>query len=280
MQLKTVVPRTTSRLDLWRRLIDRALERALPKASAIPPVVHEGMRYCVFSGGKRFRPLLCLGAAAAVGAPSRVALPVACALELIHTYSLVHDDLPAMDNADQRRGQPACHRKFGEGNAILIGDALLTLAFDLMSRHEMPNALAIIHTVSTACGTTGLIGGQVLDLQAISRPHGASEETLKEIARWKTGALIGASVVSGGLAGSANSHQIKYLQGYGRNIGLAFQLIDDIHDREGFVNRLGLDEARAQAHNLIAHAIDMVKPFGTEAAGLRQIAQWLASTAS
>ncbi|MBI3331254.1 MAG: polyprenyl synthetase family protein, partial [Candidatus Omnitrophica bacterium] len=137
-------------------LINQALERALPKAAVPPQVIHEGMRYCVLSGGKRFRPLLCLAACEAVGSPLRRALAVACALECIHTYSLVHDDLPAMDNADQRRGQPTCHRKFGEGNAILVGDALLTLAFDLLSRDGTPNSLAIIRMLGRSCGTVGL----------------------------------------------------------------------------------------------------------------------------
>ena len=130
--------------------------------------MREAMLYCVFPGGKRFRPLLCLGAAEAVGATARQALPVATAMELIHTYSLVHDDLPAMDNADERRGRPACHRKFGEGNAILIGDALLTLAFELLGRNGTRNGLEIVRVIGQASGTTGLIGGQVMDLQAIS----------------------------------------------------------------------------------------------------------------
>ncbi len=275
---KTAPRQTTQKLDSWRRLIDQALERALPKASAAPPVVQEGMRYCVFSGGKRFRPLLSLGAAEAAGGSARDALPVACALELIHTYSLVHDDLPAMDNADERRGQATCHRKFGEGNAILIGDALLTFAFELLSRNGTRNALEVIRTIGEACGTAGLIGGQVLDLQAISQPHGSTEQTLTDIAQRKTGALITASVVAGALVGGATAAQLKRLRRYGEQIGLAFQLIDDVHDQEGLARMLGLDEAKRQAHNLLARARETLKPLSSSAEGLRQLARWLEST--
>ena len=249
------------------------------RPSATPQVVHEGMRYCVFSGGKRFRPSLCLGGAEAVGGSPRRALHVACALELIHTYSLVHDDLPAMDNADERRGQPTCHRKFGEGNAILIGDALLTLAFELLSGNGAAQASAVLRTIGRACGTTGLIGGQVLDLQAISQPRGSTEQTLTDIACRKTGALITASVAAGGLAGGGGAEQIKRLTRYGQDIGLAFQLIDDIHDRDGLAQMIGLDEARRQAHHLTARAIQTLEPLGKRAAGLRDVAAWLATTA-
>jgi len=245
----------------------------------IPRVMHEGMRYCVSSGGKRFRPLLCLGACEAVGTPAGRALPIACAVELIHTYSLVHDDLPAMDNADERRGQPACHRKFGEGNAILIGDALLTLAFELLSRDGLPNALAVIRTLGRACGTGGLIGGQVLDLQAISCSRVMAQEALTDVARRKTGSLIAASVVAGALAGGADREPTKRLARYGQDVGLAFQLVDDLHDSEGLAQVMGSDGARTEARRLIDRALQTLEPFGKRAAGLRQIAQWLASTA-
>jgi len=268
-----------AKLRRWRQMVDQMLERLLPRPNAIPQVVHEGMRYCVFSGGKRFRPALCLGATEAVGGSPRQALHVACALELIHTYSLVHDDLPAMDNADERRGQPTCHRKFGEGNAILIGDALLTLAFETLSGNGASQPAAILRTIGRACGTSGLIGGQVLDLQAISQPRGSTEQTLTDIARRKTGALITASVVAGGLAGGANAEPLKRLTKYGQDIGLAFQLIDDIHDRDGLAQMIGLDEARRQAHHLAARATQALEPLGKRAAGLRDVAAWLATTA-
>ena len=268
----------TNNLSRLTQIVDQALTRLLPKAAAAPQVIHEAMRYCVFSGGKRFRPLLCLGACEAVGAPARQALTVACATELIHTYSLVHDDLPAMDNADSRRGQPACHRKFGEGNAILVGDALLTLAFELLSGNGTPNALDIIRTISRASGTTGLIGGQVLDLQAISQPRTATERTLVGIAQQKTAALITASVIMGALAGGASAAQLKQLKRYGQEVGLAFQLIDDVHDHEGLAQAMGAEAATAHAHRLIRRALVALEPFGKRADTLRQLANWLVIT--
>lgn len=269
---------TTPKLDRWRKLIDQTLDKALPRATTLPPVVHEGMRYSVFTGGKRFRPMLCLGAVEAVGGKTAQTLPIAAALELIHTYSLVHDDLPAMDNSDFRRGQATCHRKFGEGNAILIGDALLTRAFELLADERVPNAVVIVRAVSRACGTEGLIGGQILDLQLMSQMKSATEEALKDVARWKTGALITVSILAGALAGRGKPGQIKRLQKYGEDIGLAFQLIDDVHDREGMAQILGLDEAAAQAQNLVTRARKTIEPFGSSANGLRQIATWLVST--
>jgi len=259
-------------------MVNEALERMLPSAQQPPAVIHDAMRYCVFSGGKRFRPLLALGACEAVGASPRRALPAACAVELIHSYSLVHDDLPAMDNADERRGIPSCHRKYGEGNAILVGDALLTLAFECLSRNGMPNALAIIRTIGLASGTTGLIGGQVLDLQAISQPRTATEKTLLGIAEKKTAALITASVIAGALAGGSSAVQLKQLKRYGQDVGLAFQLIDDLHDREGLAQVMGTDAAQAQADRLIARAVRLLSPFGKRATTLRHVASWLAST--
>ena len=268
----------TARLDRLFHLVERELERLLPKATVAPQVIHEAMRYCVLSGGKRFRPLLCLGSCEAVGAPARQALSVGCAVELVHTYSLVHDDLPAMDNADQRRGQPTCHRKFGEGNAILVGDALLTLAFEWLSRNGTPNSLAIIRTLGQACGTVGLIGGQVLDLQAISQPRTATERILRDIAQRKTAALIAASVMVGALAGQAKGPQLQVLQRYGQRIGLAFQLIDDVHDGEGLSLAMGPAAATAEAQRLIAQAVKTLDPFGTQAESLRQLAHQLAAT--
>ncbi len=271
-------PKSANHLEQLTRLVNQTLERLLPRSAVSPQVVHEAMRYCVLSGGKRFRPLLALGACEAVGAPARQALPVGCALELIHTYSLVHDDLPAMDNADQRRGQPACHRKFGEGNAILVGDALLTLAFEGLGRNGTPNSLQVVRTIGQACGTLGLIGGQVLDLQAISQPRSSTERTLRDIAQLKTAALIDASIAAGALAGGASPAQLKPLRRYGQGVGLAFQLIDDIHDQEGLAQAMGSDNARNEAQRLIARSIDALAPLGARAKTLRQLAAWLAET--
>ena len=276
--VKTSPSRKTHQLEQLTRLVEQELSRALPKSTQVPQVIHEAIRYCVWSGGKRFRPLLCLGGCEAVGASPRQALSVACALELLHTYSLVHDDLPAMDNADQRRGQPTCHRKFGEGNAILVGDALLTLAFEWLSRNGTPNSLAIIQTIGRACGTVGLIGGQVLDLQAISQPRTTTEQTLREIAKRKTATLIAASVVAGGLAGGGNVKQLKSLQRYGEHVGLAFQLIDDVHDRDGLAQTIGPEAASAEAQRLLHRAAEALDPFGKRAETLRQLAVWLGST--
>lgn len=266
------------RLETLSHLVDRSLERGLPKASVLPQVIHEAIRYCVFSGGKRFRPLLCLGGAEAVGAQPRKALSVACALELLHTYSLVHDDLPAMDNADERRGQPTCHRKFGEGNAILVGDALQTLAFEWLGKDGVSNTLAILREIGSACGTSGLIGGQVLDLQAISQPRSSTERFLRDIANRKTAALIAASVVSGGLSGGGNTEAIRKLRRYGQLIGFAFQLIDDVHDRDGLAQVIGIDVARLEATRLIGRATEALEPFGRRAQTLRQLADWLLET--
>ena len=271
--------RRGGRLEALSQLVDRTLERALPKASVLPQVIHEAIRYCVFSGGKRFRPLLCLGGAEAVGASPRHALSVACALELLHTYSLVHDDLPAMDNADERRGQATCHRKFGEGNAILVGDALQTLAFEWLGKDGVPNTLAILREIGAACGTGGLIGGQVLDLQAISQPRSSTERFLRDIATRKTAALITASVVSGGLAGRGSAEAIRKLRRYGQLIGFAFQLIDDVHDRDGLAQVIGIEAARLESTRLIARAKEALQPFGRRAQTLHQLADWLLETA-
>lgn len=258
--------------------MDRELRRALSSPPLGPRAVHDAMRYCVFSGGKRFRPLLALGACEAVGAAARRALPAACAVELIHTYSLVHDDLPAMDDADERRGKPSCHRKFGEGQAILAGDALLTLAFERLSRNSMPNTLGIIRAIGQASGTSGLIGGQVLDLQAMRARGARSAAAWRDIARRKTAALIHASVISGAMAGGTSRPQLARLSRYGRAVGLAFQLLDDAHDGEGLADVMGPGAARAQARRLIRQAQQALEPFGRRAAVLRELAEWLART--
>lgn len=275
----TVIARTSrpkaSKLSAWAAQVDAALAKALPSTGQAPPMLAEAMRYCLFPGGKRYRPLLALAACEAVGAPARQALPVGLAVELIHTYSLVHDDLPAMDNADERRGQPSCHRKFGEANAILVGDALLTLAFELLGHDGLPNALAIVRTIGQAGGTAGLVGGQVLDLQAISQPRTATEQTLTAVSARKTGALITASIAAGALAGKGNAAQVRQLQAFGRDLGLAFQIVDDLHDRDGLARALGVEAAQKQAVELIRRAGLRLAPFGARANALRQLTGWL-----
>jgi geranylgeranyl pyrophosphate synthase len=191
---------------------------------------------------------------------------------------LIHDDLPAMDNADERRGQPSCHRRFGEANAMLAGDALLTLAFQLLSRNGTHKALAILQVVGQASGTEGLIGGQVLDLLALRQVKGPSSRALRAIAQRKTAALIRASVVSGAIAGQATAGQLNRLSRFGGDVGLAFQLIDDIHDQEGLCLAMGREAARREAHQLIDRAINTLNPFGGRAQVLWHLATRLVET--
>lgn len=265
----------TTRRKALVGLIDRSLERALQSVDGSPKRLDEAMRYCVLSGGKRFRPLLCVGACEAVGGHARQALSVACAIELIHTYSLVHDDLPAMDDADERRGRPSCHRKFGEAMAVLVGDALLTRAFELLSRNGMPNAFTILQTVSRAAGTSGLIGGQVLDLASSVQRPADREKYLEETARKKTGALITASVVAGGLSGQASSAALNRLRHFGQRLGLAFQLQDDLHDGDGLVKVLSRKAVQQRVQTLIHEAQRTLTPFGRRAGVLRELSEWL-----
>lgn len=269
-------PLKSRRLESLTRLIERALATSLKPAAGSPQVLSEAMRYCVASGGKRFRPLLCLGGCEAAGGDIRRALPAACAVELMHTYSLVHDDLPAMDNADERRGQPACHRRFGEATAILVGDALLTRAFEVLSANGTPNTLAILRTLGQAGGTAGLIGGQVLDLALQAPGSKLRARQLEEIARRKTAALITASAVSGGLAAGGSAEALRRLKRYGRHLGLAFQLMDDLHDRDGVAQVMRVGQVRRHARQLIAQATHALKPFGPRASVLQDLAEWLA----
>jgi len=268
------------------RQIEQRLQQILSPIDGAPRLLGEAMRYCVLSGGKgrrtnaqrpkRFRPLLCLGGCEAVGGTLRRALPVACAIELIHSYSLVHDDLPAMDNADERRGRPSCHRRFGEATAILVGDALLTKAFELLSANGVANARAILRTVGEAAGTSGLIGGQVLDLAISNQQSAISIKGLEEVAKRKTAALMTASVMAGGLAGEALSQDLTRLKTYGLRLGLAFQLMDDLHDQDGFVRAMGPEAVRRKAKALIDQAKRSLDPFGQQAGVLLELADWLA----
>jgi geranylgeranyl diphosphate synthase type II len=267
----------SQRLTQRQQQIERALASALKRASGTPASLQAAMEYCVFSEGKRFRPLLCVGACEAAGAPARQALAAACAVELIHTYSLVHDDLPAMDNADQRRGKPSCHKQFGQATAILVGDALLTRAFEVLGGNGVPNTVRIIREVAAASGSSGLVGGQVLDLDPAVTGSGRSA-VLEEVAQRKTAALITVSVVAGGLAADASTAQLAALRRYGRALGLAFQLIDDAHDGDGLARALGVDAVRAKAGRLIRQATSAIAGFGENAWLLHELAEWLAAT--
>ncbi len=285
------------RLRLRQREVDARLEELLPPATRHPESVHRAMRHSVFAGGKRVRPALCLEAATAVNpAEGSSALDVGCALEMIHTYSLIHDDLPALDNDDFRRGQPTCHKAFGEATAILAGDALLTLAFEVLARNGPGSAerrAAILAEVAHAAGTLeGMIGGQVVDLESERRAVDAA--TVEYIHRSKTGAMIRAAVRSGALAASAGETELAALSEFGANLGLAFQIVDDILDVESSSEKLGktagkdaaqqkatypsvhgLARSRELASATIQNALQALEPFGARARWLREIAIYI-----
>jgi len=245
-------------LEARGRLVDDALDTYLPPASHEPRIIHEAMRYSVFAGGKRLRPLLVLAAAEACDGEPAHALSVACAVELIHTYSLIHDDLPAMDNSDTRRGRPTCHIAFGEAIAVLTGDALHALAFALIADAAAAvgaeRALAVSRGIAGAIGTGGMVGGQVLDLIGEQPMRGNASavnsrfELVREIHLRKTGKLIRASVLAGAMLAGADERAIAALGRYGERVGLAFQIVDDILDVVGVEaevgKRLGGDAAR------------------------------------
>ncbi len=265
------------------RQVNRALDRLLPRSMEAPRAIHRAMRYSLFAGGKRLRPILCLAACEAVGGDARQAMPAACALECIHTYSLIHDDLPAMDDADMRRGRASLHKAFDEGLAILAGDALLTVAFELLAGASGAPAarLAVLHDVAEAIGTTGLIGGQVMDLALIGRTNGhrpvarPTARHLEAVAARKTGALITVSVAAGARIGQASPAQQRRLAAYGRAIGLAFQIVDDVMDRDGLAAAYGAARARAKASALVREAQRQLRPLGARGAVLRQLADFV-----
>jgi geranylgeranyl diphosphate synthase type II len=273
--------------------IEAALDRLTPAASAHPSTIHQAMRYSLFAGGKRIRPILCLASAAPVGDGAGAALEAGCALEMIHTYSLIHDDLPALDNDDYRRGKPTCHKVYGEAMAILAGDALLTLALQTLSRIEGLEAarvVALVRELSTAAGTVdGMIGGQVTDIEG--EKQAPTAELLDLIHRAKTGALLRASVRMGGICAGADEARMAALTAYGEHVGLAFQIVDDILDVEESSEALGktagkdaaqgkitfpavygLDESRRMASEECRLAHEAIAPLGARAERLGEIA--------
>jgi len=284
-----------------RELIDKALETYIPKESAYPYVIHQAMRYSVFAGGKRLRPILTLAAAEAVGGDPASVLFAGCAVELIHTYSLIHDDLPAMDNDDFRRNKPTSHKVFGENMAILAGDALLTLAFEVLSRPENLKTfkadilLSVIREISLAAGTLGMIGGQVMDILSEGRKE-INANTLEYIHTHKTGKLLLASLRAGALLAGATEEQLKAITDYGTYIGLCFQIVDDILDVEGTTEEIGkdagsdaarekatypalygLDRSKGLARELAKKAIQALSGFGESAQPLREIGEFIVS---
>ncbi len=221
--------------------IEREMDRLVPAESAAPATIHRAMRYSLFAGGKRIRPILCLAAAEAIADAAPGVETAACSLEFIHTYSLIHDDLPALDNDDYRRGKLTCHKVFGDAMAILAGDALLTLAFETLAKMDAVPAerkIRIIAELATASGTVGgMIGGQVADLEGEGKPPDA--ELLESIHRAKTGALLRASVRMGAIFAGADDGQLQAISDFGEHVGLAFQIVDDILDVEESSQALG-----------------------------------------
>lgn len=288
-------------MDLKRYLIarqkevDRALDRFLPKASVAPATIHKAMRYSLFAGGKRLRPILCLAAAESCGGKINAALPLACAVECIHTYSLIHDDLPSMDNDDLRRGRATCHKVFGEGIAILAGDALLTIAFEIAARAKTTSHYDLrdfFREIATGAGSQKLIAGQVADLEAEGRRINRAQ--LRYIHENKTAALLTASVRLGAMAANANAKQLTAITAFGRALGLAFQVIDDILDvtqtseklgksagkdvaakKATYPAVIGLAKSRAEAKRLTSRADAALANFGKNADRLREIAKHL-----
>ncbi len=279
-------------LALQQERIDRALRHWVPEESVPPESIHKAMRYSLFAGGKRIRPVLCMAAAEAVSDSPAGIESAACALELIHTYSLIHDDLPALDNDDLRRGRPTCHKVFGEAIAILTGDALLTLAFQVLSQLECAAQcrVRLIEELATAAGTVGgMIGGQVCDLEGEGKPPDAA--LLDSIHRAKTGALLRASLRMGGIYAEATEDQLNALSCFGEHVGLAFQIVDDVLDVEQSSEALGktagkdaqqhkitfpavfgLERSRQMAEQQRLAAHQALRPLGGRAERLRQLA--------
>lgn len=230
-------------LTRCRAAVDAALDRYLPPADTYPPIIHEAIRYSVFAGGKRLRSTLTIASAEASGGSMEAVMPTACAFEMVHTYSLIHDDLPSMDDDDFRRGKPSSHRMFGEAVAVLAGDALFTLACEVMARNVSeagaPARLfpGLLRELAEAAGTMGMIGGQVVDVQSEGKPVDA--DLLHYIHTHKTGALFRAAVRAGAILMEAPAEDLEALTRYGEKFGLAFQIVDDILDREGSTETLG-----------------------------------------
>ena len=275
--------------------VDAALDRFLPKAKVRPATIHAAMRYSVFAGGKRLRPVLCLAAAEACGGEVSNALAPACALELMHTYSLVHDDLPAMDDDDLRRGRPTCHKVYGEGMAVLCGDALLTESFIVLAKTAATKRYGTRDYVTELAVTGGsqkLIGGQVMDLEGEGKK--LTKRDLVRIHEAKTAALLTSALRLGGMTANATPAKLEALTNFGYALGLAFQVIDDILDvtqstevlgktagkdeaveKSTYPAILGLEASRKEAARLTKAAMDALKPFGKKAARLQEIATHL-----
>ncbi|WP_029688286.1 polyprenyl synthetase family protein [Thermoanaerobacter sp. A7A] len=280
-----------------QQLVEKELHRILDIEEK-PEIIYEAMRYSVFAGGKRLRPVLCLSSCELLGGDIKKALPVACAIELIHTYSLIHDDLPAMDNDDLRRGKPTNHKVYGEAIAILAGDGLLNLGYEVLVRHALEHPedyeriLKATNEIATASGCKGIIGGQVVDI--LSQNTELTYEELKFMHEHKTGALIEASVCAGAYIAGATEEEIHALREYARLIGFAFQIKDDILDVIGeeeklgkkvgsdkekgkftFVNIFGLEKSQEMVVELTQNAIKILDRFGEKAEFLKELSNYL-----
>jgi geranylgeranyl diphosphate synthase type II len=285
-------------LDERKTLVDKALQKFMPNPSGLASDVIRAMNYSLFAGGKRIRPILCIAGAEAVGGSADNVVPVACAIELIHTYSLIHDDLPVMDNDDFRRGKPTNHKVFGEAVALLAGDGLLTLAFNLMAGYgaekkvEKKALLKVIDLIASAAGYKGMVGGQVVDITYEGKE--ADANVVEYIHRHKTAALIAASVTAGTILAGGKTDEEKSINRYGQQIGLAFQIADDILNIEGdkkvmgkgigsdkergkitYPSVFGTAESKTIQKELITNAIDSLKRFDTRAEPLRDLARYI-----
>lgn len=279
-----------------QKLIDRALDRYLPKTSTKPVTLHKAMRYSLFAGGKRLRPILCLAAAEACRGNIDNALPLACAFECIHTYSLVHDDLPSMDNDDFRRGRPTCHKVFGDGIAVLAGDALLTIAFEIVSNAKPTpryDISILLREIAVAAGSKRLIAGQVADLEAEGKR--VKRDQLRFIHENKTAAILKSSVRLGAMSANADARRLSSITQFGKRLGLAFQVIDDILDvtqtseilgksagkdvaakKATYPAVIGLEKSRAEARRLTRQAHDALSVFREDdAEALHALANYL-----
>lgn len=279
-----------------RKIVDRYLERLLPPESQEPATIHKAMRYSVFAGGKRVRPILVLAAGESLAGDREVLLHLGAGIEMMHTYSLIHDDLPALDNDDLRRGVPTCHKVFGEAMAILAGDALMTCCYQVLA--DLPKIsnsvkVRIIRELATATGTIqGMIGGQVVDLESEGKP--VSPEALKYIHDSKTGALLTACVRCGALAAGAEPAELLALTEFGGKIGLVFQIVDDILDvtassevlgktagkdekvkKATYPALYGIEASRRKARELLASALEDIRSFGEKAEALRNLARFV-----
>jgi geranylgeranyl diphosphate synthase type II len=282
-----------------KKIVDDALERFAARPEGPAGVVVRAMNYSLFAGGKRLRPILCMAGCAAVGGDESAVLPVACGLEMIHTYSLIHDDLPAMDNDDLRRGKPTNHKVFGEAVALLAGDGLLTEAFGLISMAGEPGPdpaalLQVVGLIARAAGYRGMVGGQVVDIVSQGAKVKPKPSLVEYIHTHKTGAMISASVVSGAILGNGKEEQIKAISDYGDAVGLAFQIADDILDIEGdpektgkktggdaqkekitYPSVLGLRRSKAIQKELVGMAIQALEGLDQKADPLRKLASYI-----